>query len=407
MTPWRSAQFRRLWVSSLAMAGAQGMERTATAWLVIEAGGGALAVGLALAARSLPSLLLGLPAGTVADRSDRRWQLLAVAGTAATVMIALGALLQGRAIHPWQVAAIALATGCVQVFDTPARQALVLDTVPMETAQSALALNALAGRLAMALGSFVAGLVIPHFGTPRCYLVVAGVYALAAALLAVLRVPQAHRGGHQPPPFVQAMRGAARLLVDVPAIRTLTIAGLACNVFAFSFGSALPIVAHDVLRAGAEGLGTLNAAAAVGGTIAVALLAVVPVRIRREPLLGADFVLYGLALMLLAGMHSLPLAVATMLAIGLFAGAFDILQQTLMQLAVPPAQRGRAVGLWVLSIGSSPVGHIEMGFLAASLGVAGALLINGGLTLLSAAILLVRDPGYRWIVRPKPHAEHP
>ena len=82
-----------------------------------------------------------------------------------------------------------------------------------------------------------------------------------------------------------------------------------------------------------------------------------------------------------------------MLVIGLCAGAFDLLQQMLIQLAVPDEQRGRAVGLWLLT---APVGHLEMGLLVAVLGVPLALLINGGLTLATAVLLLVYRPSYRW-----------
>ena len=46
------------------------MERTATAWLALEVGGGAVAIGLIFAARMLPSLLFGLLAGTIADRAN-------------------------------------------------------------------------------------------------------------------------------------------------------------------------------------------------------------------------------------------------------------------------------------------------------------------------------------------------
>jgi hypothetical protein len=49
----------------------------------------------------------------------------------------------------------------------------------------------------------------------------------------------------------------------------------------------------------------------------------------------------------------------------------------------------------VLSIGSAPIGHLEMGALAVALGVPTALLINGALTLAAAVLLLVRSPEYR------------
>src|SRR3954447_10235302 len=221
MTPLRSPAFRWLWCSSLASTGAQGMERTATAWLALQAGGGAFSVGLVLAARMLPSLLLGLAAGTVADRVDRRRQLLAVGGAVCCLMAAVSWWIWSGPVHVWQVVAIAFSLGSLQVFDTPARQALVLDTVPAESAQRALALNALASRLAIALGALTAGVLIPRSGVPSCYLAIAVTYALAAVLVIALRAPQRERGRVAHPPFMRSLREAARLLVDIPAVRTL------------------------------------------------------------------------------------------------------------------------------------------------------------------------------------------
>lgn len=373
------------------------MERTATAWLTLEAGGGAFTIGLVFAARMLPSLLLGLTAGTLADRSDRARQLLAVAAAALLLNAGLGMVVGSGAIAVWQVLAFAFAAGCVQVFDTPARQALVLDVVPVEAAERALALNALAGRLAMMLGAFAAGALIAFVGTARCYLVIAALHGVTAALVATLRVARERPSTTVIlPPFSHALRDAARLIVDIPAVRTLIAAGIACEVFAFSYATALPIVAQDVLWAGAEGLGTLNAAVALGGLIAVVLLALLPRQVRREPWLGAAFLLYGLSLLVVAATGSLLFAAAALVVTGLCAGTFDVLQQTLIQLAVPREQRGRAVGVWVLGLGSAPVGHVEMGLLVALLGAPSALGINATLTLLAALVLLIRAPNYRW-----------
>jgi MFS family permease len=98
----------------------------------------------------------------------------------------------------------------------------------------------------------------------------------------------------------------------------------------------------------------------------------------------------------LSSARNLAVAAAILVVTGLCAGAFDVLQQTLLQLAVPEEQRGRAVGVWVLGLGSAPVGHLEMGTMVATLGAPSALLINGSLTVAAAAVLLVRAPSYRW-----------
>jgi MFS family permease len=341
--------------------------------------------------------MFGLAAGTIADRSDRRRQLLFVAAAALPLMLLLGWLVGAGFVRAWQVVAISFAVGCLQVFDVPARQALILDTVPREAAPNAVALHAVGTRLMTAAGALAAGLLIPLGGVPACYPVVAGLYALGALLVALLRVP---RGAHLDaarPSFGRALRDAARLVVDVPAVRTLSIAGIVCEVFAFSHQTALPVMARDVLAAGPEGLGTLNGAAQVGGTLSVALLSVLPGRVRREPVMGAVFLLYGAAILTLAGSGDLAVAAAVMLVTGACAGAFDALQQTLIQLAVPEGQRGRAVGVWVLGLGSAPLGHVEMGAMVAAIGAPGALAINGLLVLASAAALLARAPAYRWV----------
>ena len=51
----------------------------------------------------------------------------------------------------------------------------------------------------------------------------------------------------------------------------------------------------------------------------------------------------------------------------------------------------------MLSLGSAPVGHMEMGMLIAALGVPIAPVINGALTVAAATTLLVRAPSYRWV----------
>lgn len=396
MTPFRSATFRRLWYSSVASSGAQGMERTATAWLTLEVGGGAVAVGLTFAARMLPSLIFGLVAGTIADRIDRSRQLLAVAIAGLLLMAGFGWLSRADDLHVWLVVLFSFVAGCVQVFDTPARQALVLDTVSRDVAARALALIALATRCATAVGALAIGAIIPLIGVASSYFIIGAVFGVSAFLIAILRMPKEQHVVVAHPPFRQALRDASRLLVDFPEVQTLFIAGVAGEIFAFSHGSALPLFAQDVLAAGPEGLGTLNAAAAIGGALAVMVLSVLSVRIRRQPLLGAIFVLFGLSILAFASTRSLLMASTVLVITGFCAGAFDVLQQILLQMAVPDEQRGRAMGVWLLGIGSAPVGHLEMGLLIAALGAPIALSLNGAVTLIAAVIFLVRAPEYRW-----------
>jgi Transmembrane secretion effector len=89
------------------------------------------------------------------------------------------------------------------------------------------------------------------------------------------------------------------------------------------------------------------------------------------------------------------LATGAILIVGGCASAFDALQQTMIQLAVPEDQRGRAVGIWVFSLGSAPIGHLETGAVATALGAPFALLVNGSLVALGALALWISSPEFR------------
>jgi len=73
------------------------------------------------------------------------------------------------------------------------------------------------------------------------------------------------------------------------------------------------------------------------------------------------------------------------------AGALaDILAQSLVQLAVPPALRGRAGGAWVVAIGLAPLGQLQIGALASLFGVGIALGTSGlALALLAVATAVI------------------
>ena len=75
--------------------------------------------------------------------------------------------------------------------------------------------------------------------------------------------------------------------------------------------------------------------------------------------------------------------------------AWDILTQSMMQRSVGDGLRGRAMGAWVFAIGAAPLGHLEIGFLAAAFGVQAALTLNGVAVVTIIAAALVAVPALR------------
>jgi len=55
----------------------------------------------------------------------------------------------------------------------------------------------------------------------------------------------------------------------------------------------------------------------------------------------------------------------------------DVLHQSLLQLSVTNEQRGRAMGSWIVGIGTAPAGQLEVGYMAELTNARIALVVNG------------------------------
>ena len=167
---------------------------------------------------------------------------------------------------------------------------------------------------------------------------------------------------------------------------TLVVVTSVVEVFGFSFNTVLPELATSRFDVGAEGLGLMHSARAIGGVLASLALAGMIGFERRGLAFLAVLYAFGASLILLSSAGQFVLALLALLLVAVLAAASDVLTQSMMQLSVPNKLRGRAMGSWILAVGASPLGHLQMGALAVSLGVSGALLINGG-ALIAVAIL--------------------
>ena len=189
--------------------------------------------------------------------------------------------------------------------------------------------------------------------------------------------------------------GTLEFLVTVRRDRTvlvLMVLTAGAEVLGFAHQVLLPSLARDVLHTGPEGLGVLSAARAVGG-----ILGLVVASGRGATAGGAGFLAvlgtFGATLIALGGapyvvgFWGVVMVVTLVNACGALA---DLLAQSLLQLSVPDAQRGRAGGAWVVAIGLAPLGQLQIGALASLFGVSAALGTSGlALVALAAATLLL------------------
>ena len=373
---FRSRDFRWLWASILLYSVANGMEQVAVGWLVFEMTGSAFMVGVASAARMAPLFFLGIVSGTLSDRLERKAFLRLVTFLAGGAAAGMALLILATSTNVWAVMALVAAQGSVFAFALTIRQAYTVDIVGQRQALNGLALTSIAMLAGGIAGSLASGVLIEGWGAGWQYAVVTACYLASGLPLFVVRTSQ---------PPIQGMRqsvfrnlvGSIRLLRQNRSL--LILMGLASitEVFGFTHMTLLPIFAKDVIGVGPAGLGVMTAIRQGGGLIGLVILASLVDYRRKGLLMFVTAGLFGLALLALSQSVNLYVFLVVLAVVNACAHAVDTLYKTLMQGVVAEEQRGRAMGAWVLSIGTAPVGHLGLGGLASALGAQGALLVNG------------------------------
>jgi MFS family permease len=380
------------------------MQRIAQDWLVLELTGyDPVALGVAGTLQFLPTVLLSLWAGVLADRMDKRKILLVVQSGAAACALLLCLLDTSGAVELWHVYLLCLALGAFSAVDQPVRQSFVAEVVGRDNLANAVALNSASFNLARIVGPAVAGVLIIWIGTGWVF-GLSGI-AMAATVAGLLRMDlsRLHRED-------AATRGPVRLgdglryVRDRPDVVALLVLVFFVSLFAINFFTVLPIVAANVFDREADGYGLLFTLLAVG-TLSGALLAARRVEPGPRFLVGVG-VAFGV-LEVVAGLMPTYLTCGlALIPVGLAMATFMPTANSTVQLAVEPHLRGRVMGLYSLVfLGSNPVGAPLSGWVADQLGGRAPLVLGGALAAVSALVcgaLLLR----RGVEVPEPVPAH-
>ena len=371
-----------------------GMQQVLLGWLVLSMTDSSSMVGVLFAVPSAPNLLVGFAAGAITDRLDRRILMrLTVCGMALASWLIAWLWWMGH-LHIWQLLLCAGLFGLLQTFESTARQAYTCDVVGVSGAVQGLALLSLAQRLGGVLGSLLAGATLQWWGTGVSCLVMGVSYAGGVAALWTLR----HRGtaaSHVQESMWQNVVAYGQELRTNRIMQSLMLSTAGAELLGFSHQVMLPILAKDVLHSGATGLGMLTAARSLGGVLGSGLLTALQPMRHRGALLLATLVLFGSGQVVLAHAPYFWLAVVCVMFVNTMAAATDILHMALLQYSVANEQRGRAMGAWVVGLGTAPVGHLEIGYLAGTAGARLALLLNGMALIVLAGVFALCLPRLR------------
>lgn len=349
-----------------------GMVPVALAFAVLEIDESPSALGLVLAARVLPTVLLLLVGGVVADRFSRRRLMIAADVARMAAQGAMGALLIAGLAEVWMLAVLAAAGGAATAFFEPASTGLVPMTVSVERLQQANALLGLARAAGSIAGPAIAGVLVATVGPGAALAVDAGTFAVSAAFLLAIRIAGTAPVGRTAP-FIGELREGWREFRARDWVWGIVLVAALANMLAAGYQVLGPVIAERDLG-GVAAWATITTAAGVGSFVGGAL--VLRRRVSR-PLLVA--VVVGAVWVLPWFLLAIP-APTTVIALGALLGGiglmiFNTLWQASIQEHIPARSLSRVSAYdWLGSLALAPVGVALIGPISAALGVHTTLL---------------------------------
>jgi MFS family permease len=352
-------------------------------YLQERTGSGIAVAGLFIALWA-PSVVLGGPAGLLADRVESRRLLrdvsLAQAAIAAVLAFAFGGVAATLALTALLGVGVALAQ--------PAEFALVPAAAGPDGVAAANGRIEAARYLGFTLGPVLGGLLAAAGGTRIALLV------NAASFLAVAIAAQALRARREPTPGDRSherARDGFAFLVNDGVLAPVIVAAFVSLLFMTASATAEVFFAKDVLHAGDTGYGVLMTLWTLGMVIGSTLVASrVPAAAYATGALAA-MALQGAGLALPTLWLVLPFALGAYLVGGVGHGTKNVLLRTLIHTRVPDELRGRAWAAYSAGRnGAELIALVAGGLLVAAIGARWTLLAAGALPVAAATIALAR-----------------
>lgn len=368
------------------------MQNTAQGWLVYDLTGSSAWLGIVGFLGFLPFSIFALWGGSIADRHDKRRLILTTQTVALLLALLYATMVWENWITVYLIAGLAFLFGITNAFDTPARQAFVVDLVGKKDLANGIALNSAMFNSARLIGPALAGLVIARFGVAWCLFLNALSFVPAVITLKMIRISASANHGATVAPMRQAVR---EILQYIRAQRTifglLLLVGIT-TIFGWSFVVVLPVFAKDIHGGGAVQLGNMLSASGFGALSGAVIVATLAHRFAPRHLLFSGLGIFIAALSAFALSHRLRLSLIALGFMGFGLIMFYVNCNSALQRRVPDHLRGRVMGIYVMCFGGlMPLGSLQTGLVAQRFTAPTALLFNAGVcamaTLLAARVV--------------------
>jgi MFS family permease len=376
--------------------------RIATSWLVYRLTGSELLLGVVGFCGQVPTLLLAPFAGVVVDRADRQRILIVTQILSMVQSAALAILTLSGVITVGEILGLQVFQGLINSFDTPARQAFVVEMVEDRAdLANAIALNSSMVNGSRIIGPSIGGAIIAAFGEGWCFAIDAVSYVFVIGSLLAMHLTRASRERRVEAHVLQDLRAGWDYVLGSTPIRTALIMLAIVSTMAMPYTVLMPAVVTDVLHGGPSSLGLLMTASGVGALAGALYLA------QRKSVVGLGTVAMFATIAFGAGLIGFSLSRSELVAAAILTvvGAGFILQMaatnTVLQTLVDDSIRGRVMAFYTMAFfGSAPIGSLLAGVLADRIGPETTIGLCGGVCILTGLWFAGKLPSLRAMVRP-------
>ncbi len=381
LVPLRHTAYRRLWLANVVTSLGLWLQNTGAGWLMTTLDPAPLIVALVQVATILPTFLLALPGGALADIVDRRRFLIGTQFWTMAMAAVLAALTLAHLTTAWSLLALTFAIGIGWALTAPAWSAIIPDLVPRGDLVQAIALGGIGFNLARALGPAVAGALVVLGGSGLAFSLYAGSFVAVIGALWVWRgrrrdqitaLPREH--------LLSAMRAGARFVRNTPAIRAAMVRCFAFALPAAAPWALLPLVVREQLGLGPGMFGVILGLMGAGGVTSGLAMPLLAGRMSRGTMVFIATLASCAGIALVGIARHWAVAAAGMALFGTGWVAAFAMTQAAAQLVCPPWVRARALAIYQLSFnGALAVGSIGWGWLGGRIGLSSALLAAAAL----------------------------
>jgi MFS family permease len=378
------------------------MQSVAQGWLVLRLSNSAFQLGFVGFCAFSPMLAFTLMGGVLADRVDRKKALLWTQSLSMAQAAILTVLTATGSIRVWHVALLALVLGTVNAFDVPIRQSFLFDLVGREDLPNGIALNSMAFNSARLVGPAIAGVILAEFGETACFLANAVSYLAVLIGLALIRV-RAAEGTAGATSWLEGIREGIAFAWGARRVRTILALVAVSSIFGMSYSVLMPAIARDVLGGSQRTFGYLMGAAGAGAVVGAIAIAGRRSTKRSGGIVAFAMILFGAGLVAFSFSRRFWISASILVVIGAAMIVQMATSNAFLQLAAPPALRGRVVSLYALMfLGMAPIGSLLSGSVAKLWGTPLAIRLGGSVCLIAALSFALTMPRLRAAPAPAP-----